>query len=556
MSSEQREAGLVSGGAIFRWALSIGLGAAVGFGAVKVFPPGVIGTPAQHGPSSLRVKEVQADGAAFECLPDGTRVAWQPEGTNQPPAPGRAHFAAPVALCIPFIALLACIALMPLVNARFWAHHYPAVSFFLASVVVAYYLGALGGAGRAAVLHAAIEYYSFIALVGGLYIVSGGILIDIRTRAGPLANTALLAVGALLANVVGTTGASMLLIRPFMRMNKGRLRPIHVVMFIFIVSNCGGCLTPIGDPPLYLGYLRGVPFLWTGAHLWPMWLVCTGLLLAVFFVIDTRVGPARAEHLEISQGRARDPAFHPVDIEATHIPLTIPHRGRPVLAGVPGAVCLALLVASVFIDPALKSWGALEGWPVGATVQILLATAAYFLTRPSIRHANGFNFHPVQEVAFLFAGIFMTMIPALAYLEANGARLGVTSPGQFYFATGLLSAVLDNAPTYLSFLQAAMGILHLPPEPAGVARFIANDYEIIHAAGGIAHFSGQALLEAISLAAVFFGAMTYIGNGPNFMVRAIAEGGGLKMPSFLGYVGLAAVILLPVLVVVWAIFVR
>jgi Na+/H+ antiporter NhaD/arsenite permease-like protein len=322
----------------------------------------------------------------------------------------------------------------------------------------------------------------------------------------------------------------MLLIRPFMRMNEGRLRPIHIVMFIFIVSNCGGCLTPIGDPPLYLGYLKGVPFSWTMLNLWPMWIVCVGALLAVFFVIDAAIGPGQAPESSTQRG--------------------------PLVVGVPAVICLALLVAGVFIDPALDRLAGLHGVPVGATFQLIVAISAHFLTRPSIHLSNAFSFHPVEEVGFLFAGIFLTMMPALGYLEANGSRLGIETPGEFYFLAGALSAMLDNAPTYLNLLQTAMGALHLPPDAQGALRFISSNYEVIHPGGRVARFQGAVVLESISLAAVFFGAMTYIGNGPNFMVKAIAEAGGVKMPSFFAYLGLASAILLPVLLVIWAIFVR
>ncbi|MCA9298992.1 MAG: sodium:proton antiporter, partial [Phycisphaerales bacterium] len=203
-------------------------------------------------------------------------------------------------LVAPFALLLLSIALMPFINEHFWHDHFPDFAFLLGGTMISYYLVAFGGEeyahgltyGQYQMKHVALEYYAFIALIGGLFVASGGILVDVRGRAGTLANVALLAFGAVFANIVGTTGASVLLIRPFMRMNKGRLRPIHVVMFIFIVSNCGGCLTPIGDPPLYLGFLKGVPFEWTIMHLWPMWLACIAMLLTVFAVIDKTIGPA------------------------------------------------------------------------------------------------------------------------------------------------------------------------------------------------------------------------------------------------------------------------
>jgi Na+/H+ antiporter NhaD/arsenite permease-like protein len=332
----------------------------------------------------------------------------------------------------------------------------------------------------------------------------------------------------------------MLLIRPFMRMNAGRLRPIHVVMFIFIVSNCAGCLTPIGDPPLYLGYLKGVPFTWTLSNLWPMWLFCVVLLLALFLVVDFRIGaPGGAGPSPLPE------------------PATPPRRFAPVsVRGGPAFICLALMVAGVFIDPLLKKFAGVEGIPIGATFQVVVAAAAYFLAAPEIHEENTFTFHPVKEVGLLFVGIFLTMIPALGYLAANAGSLGMETPTQFYFFTGGLSAVLDNAPTYLNFLQAGLGVLHLPLDAEGIARFIANDYEVIHSGGAVVHFRGLALLEAVSLGAVFFGAMTYIGNGPNFMVKSISEAAGVRMPSFFAYFGYAVVLLLPVLIATWAVFLR
>jgi Na+/H+ antiporter NhaD/arsenite permease-like protein len=500
-----------------------------------------------------RVKEFVADGTIVERLPSGETLPWSdtppsvspdavhPSGDAHDAGKGRGHAPAPsipLVLCLPFALLLGSIALMPFINARFWHDHYPDFAFLLGGVVAGFYLMAYGGYGRHALLHSLIEYYSFIALIGGLFVVSGGILIHVNAKATPFANTVLLACGAVLANIVGTTGASMLLIRPFMRMNAGRLKPIHIVMFIFIVSNCAGCLTPIGDPPLYLGYLKGVPFEWTLIHLWPMWLMCVGLLLALFFVIDSRLPRA---------------AGAPALPEPTRRRLPVSIRGG---AGGSAFICLGLMVLGVFIDPMLKKFAGVEGIPVGATFQLIVAGVAYRLANVEIHEDNAFTFHPVKEVAMLFVGIFLTMIPALGYLSANAGSLGVETPTQFYFFTGGLSAVLDNAPTYLNFGQAALGLLHLPLNADGLARFIAHEFEVVHTDGGVSHFKGVVLLEAISLAAVFFGAMTYIGNGPNFMVKSISEAAGVRMPSFFAYFGYACLLLLPILIAVWAVFIR
>lgn len=472
-------------------------------------------------------------------------------GVANPPPPGTADDHAdaghgptpkvPLWLCAPFAALLLSIAVMPFINAGFWHRHYPDFAFLLGGMTLAYYLSAFGDYGKHEIMHVALEYYSFIALVGGLFVASGGILVNVKAAGSARSNTVLLAVGAVIANVVGTTGASMLLIRPFMRINKGRMRALHAVFFIFIVSNCGGCLTPIGDPPLYLGFLKGVPFTWTLTHLWPMWLTVNGVLLAIFFVYDSRIPKSATGRIEAALAEGVSHAHGLIE------------GGRSM-------ALLLLIVSCVFVDPLLKKYAGFSGFPVGATLQIVLSIAAYVVGSPSIRAANGFNFEPVKEVGFLFVGIFLTMAPALGYLAVNSSKLGLESPTQFYFGTGILSGVLDNAPTYVSFLQAGMGVLHLPLNPQGIETFIRCSFDIVHADGSVLEFQGQVLLEAISLGAVFFGALTYIGNGPNFMVRAIVDGAGddlrVRMPSFFGYVVYSLLILLPVLVINWVLFIR
>lgn len=384
-------------------------------------------------------------------------------------------------------------------------------------------VGGGGSYGAHAMLHALVEYYSFIALVGGLFVVSGTILIETRARGHVVSNCFILIAGAILANIVGTTGASMLLIRPYMRINRGRLFSIHIIMFILVVSNCGGCLTPIGDPPLYLGYLKGVPFSWTLTHLWPEWLFVCGCLIVILAVLDAII----ERNIRASGHVDRHPE---------------PRTGPLVrISGTPGLVCLPLMVLGVFIDPMLKKFAGIEGIPIGATFQIAVAVVAYRLASDRILSANNFTFGPVIEVGCLFAGIFASMVPALAYLAEHGKQLGIDTPTAFHFGTGALSAVLDNAPTYLNFLQVAIGPTEMTP--ASIATLIADP-------------AGNTLLCAISTGAVFFGAMTYIGNGPNFMVKAIADNAGVRMPSFFGYLARASLILLPVLILNWALFIR
>ncbi len=421
---------------------------------------------------------------------------------------------------IPFVVLLASAALMPLISRRIWHRHYPDFAFGLGGIVAGYYMVGMGMYGMHAIMHAGLEYYAFIALVGGLYVVSGGILIRTQGRAGPVGNTLLLAFGAVLANIVGTTGASVLLIRPFMRLNEGRLRPLHIILFIFIVSNCGGSLTPIGDPPLYLGFLKGVPFFWTLKHLWEDWLITVGPLLVVYFAIDT--------FFSSRDRKSAAPA-------AEKLPFSIS------ILGMRGIIALVLMIGGVFVDPLLGHFGLLQGLPVGATFQLLVAIVAYTTAPRQLLEENEFTFEPVKDVGLLFVGIFITMVPALGYLSAHGGDLGLDSPTRYYWATGGLSAILDNAPTYLNFLQ-----ISIAPEEvtrASIATFIATPL-------------GSGDLRAISTAAVFFGAMTYIGNGPNFMVKAIAESSGVRMPTFLGYLGWASLILLPILAIHWYVMIR
>ena len=445
------------------------------------------------------------------------------------PARGAVPFIG-LGLCVPFALLLLSMAVMPFIHERFWHHHFPDISFGLAGLVAGYYLWAfdLGHFGQHAMQHAAMEYYEFIALVGGLYVASGGVVIRVRARGGPFANTALLAAGAVLANIVGTTGASVLLIRPFLRMNAGRIRPMHVVMFIFIVSNCGGCLTPIGDPPLYLGYIKGVPFFWTLEALWPQWLLCVGTLLVLFFVLDSRL---LARQLSRPSGASLEVVSAIEGDETKH-----GSAAAISLRGAVGLTALALIIAAVFLDPFLRSRGIHTPVPVGPAAQILIAAAAFFMTRPALRRENQFTFFPILEVGLLFFGIFVTMTPALAYLAANGDALGLTTPGTYYFATGALSGVLDNAPTYVNMLQVAVRPDAITPDR--IEALLATD-------------AGVRTLAAISTGAVFFGAMTYIGNGPNFIVRAIADSSGVRMPSFFGYTLRAVLVLLPVLVLVY-----
>jgi Na+/H+ antiporter NhaD/arsenite permease-like protein len=415
---------------------------------------------------------------------------------------------------LPFLVLLACIALFPFINKRFWEHHYHQLAIALGLLIAIPYVTLFGEFGRHRMFETLIEYVRFIALIGSLYVVAGGILIEISGEGRPFLNTLILGVGAVLANLFGTTGASALLIRPFLRINKERIRSFHVVYFIFIVSNCGGALTPIGDPPLFLGYLYGVPFSWTIVNCWPAWLLTVGLLLGIFFLIDT-LGAPKATSSE-------------------------PTRVK--ISGAINFVWLTVVLLGVFLDKFLAEHVSqdLAAFPIGALLMVVAASIAYKRSNPEIITKNEFNFGPIKEVAFLFLGIFATMVPALDYLAANAEKLGVTTPGGFYFASGILSGFLDNAPTYLNFLTAAFGLKGLSLD-RDMAKFI-TEYP-------------QYLL-GISLGSVFFGACTYIGNGPNFMVKAIAETSGAPTPSFFGYIFKYTPILIIICSIVWIVFLR
>jgi Na+/H+ antiporter NhaD/arsenite permease-like protein len=322
----------------------------------------------------------------------------------------------------------------------------------------------------------------------------------------------------------------MLLLRPFMRINEGRLRPVHIIFFIFIVSNCAGCLTPIGDPPLYLGFLKGVPFAWTAVHLFSDWLFTVGLLLALLVAVDYRIGPVRRES---GAPAVMAPEADALIEEEIRAPLGLRLRGGA------GLLCLALMIGGVFVDPLIERLTGYHGLPIGATLQVAIAAVAYRFAPSEILRENDFSFAPVKEVGVLFLGIFLTMTPALAYLADHGASLGMRTPTAFYFGTGILSAFLDNAPTYLNFLQVAL--------PGAMTREGVREF--------IATHRGVVTLDAISTGAVFFGAMTYIGNGPNFMVKSIAEAADVPMPSFLAYMARACLFLLPVLILHWLVFI-
>ena len=431
--------------------------------------------------------------------------------------------AVPAWLLLPFGLLLLLIATMPLTSAKvkhWWEHNYPFVALGLGALVSLYYVLKIPDGGGL-IAHTAHDYVSFIALIGSLFVVAGGIHLKVKAEASPWENVLFLAVGAVVANLVGTTGASMVLIRPWIRMNKIRIGAYHVVFFIFIVSNVGGALTPVGDPPLFLGYLRGVPFFWLVEHVLVGWLVAVGAILAAFYVFDRR-------SFQRMPAKLRSEVAHHAD--------TFRFDG-----GI-NVVFLLAIIGAVFLP---------ETFFLREMVMIGAAVASYFLTPKFVHAENAFAFGPIKEVAFLFGGIFTTMMPALGYLEAHGQEFGFTRPLQYYFASGALSSVLDNAPTYVNFLQLA----ETTARAADPAAFVAAGAGSA-AAIRVLLTTHPAYVIAVSLGAVFFGAMTYIGNGPNFMVKSIAHDAGVHCPSFFGYIFKYSLpILLPILVAVGLIFV-
>ena len=399
--------------------------------------------------------------------------------------------APPVVAVVPFVLMLLAIAVCPLWAPQWWEpnRHKLAVGVLLGAPVLVLYLLRR----PAALLEMGEDYVSFIVLLAALYAISGGIRLTGDLRATPLTNTAFLGVGTVLASLIGTTGASMLLIWPLLQTNRERRRVKHtVIFFIFLVSNIGGMLTPLGDPPLFLGYLRGIPFRWTFG-LWPMWLFMSVVLLVLYFAWDWR------EHGRESHAALRDDR---ANIE----PLRLRGGGNALTLG-------AVVVAVAALH---APWRELT---IAA-----VAAVSLWRTPASIRRENGVRAYPMIEVAVLFFGIFLTMIPALELLRVRGDALGVREPWQFFWATGLLSSFLDNAPTYLTFLSLAQS-LRLTPEIVGVTHVV---------------------LQAISVGAVAMGANSYIGNAPNFMVKSIAEEAKVDMPSFFGYMLYSGTILLPV----------
>ncbi len=444
----------------------------------------------------------------------------------------------PLWSCIPFAGMLLSIAIIPLIRPEWWEKKKPWVVLFwsllfLIPFAVAYGLGTASERFLESIIG---DYLTFIVLLFGLFCVTGNISLEGDIKGTPLTNTILLLLSALLSSWIGTTGASMLMIRPIIRANKYRPHKTQIaVFFIFLVSNIGGCLTPIGDPPLLMGFMRGVPFFWS-LSLLPVMLMNFGILLTAFFIIDT-IFYNKDKKLGMSYNIAKEDK-KPIRLRGAH-----------------NIIYLVMIVVAVILSgilPTMPAFQNAEGEVIGLhilgevsltvpaiiEIVIILIAAALSLitTKKEVREANHFSWDAIQEVAVLFVGIFVTMIPALLILKAKGGELGLTEPWQMFWATGALSSFLDNTPTYLVFMTTAGSL----GASTGVSTIVGT--------------ISQQMLMAISCGAVFMGANTYIGNAPNLMVKSIAEENGMKMPSFFGYMGWSLSCLIPVFIIDMLVF--
>jgi Na+/H+ antiporter NhaD/arsenite permease-like protein len=416
----------------------------------------------------------------------------------------------------PFIAMLLSIAIIPLVLPDWWDsnRNKTLLSVALSLPVLVVILPCNPNLLK----HSLLDYFSFLTLLGALFVISGGIHVSGAFAGTPFVNTIFLAIGALLANLIGTTGASMLLVRPYIRANQVRRHKAHlIVFFIFIVSNTAGLLTPLGDPPLFLGFLRGVPFHWT-LRLLPQWALVVGMLLIIFNFFEQYV--FLKEDVETPGALAED----------------VQPRRRLHIQGSRNFLYLLGVMAAAMLSGYFA-------WPKGVqeSIMITMALLSWYTTPKGVHKLNHFHFHPIAEVAALFLGIFVTMIPALEILDARAASLNLRQPWHFFWLSGALSSFLDNAPTYLTFSAMASGLVGARVEDL---RTLINSQ------------LGERLLVAVSCGSVFMGANTYIGNGPNFMVKSIAERSGIKKPSFGHYMLYSGAILIPIFIIATLVFFR
>ncbi|MDD4122451.1 MAG: sodium:proton antiporter [Eubacteriales bacterium] len=447
----------------------------------------------------------------------------------------------PIWSIIPFVGLLLSLAIIPLIKGEWWEHNMgKTVIFWSLAFLIPFGIGFGANALTFNLLEIVLlDYLPFIVLLFGLFAVSGGIVLRGTLVGTPKVNLILLLIGTILASWIGTTGAACLMIRPVIRANKWRVKKAHVIIFfIFLVANMGGSLTPIGDPPLFLGFLRGVPFFWT-MHLLPLLLFNSAILLVAFFILDTRFYKK-----ELAEGRS------PQDVigDAPKEPLKV--------GGAHNVIFLAMIIGAVILSGTLPNLDAFANQATGELyglniydgvvmsynsliqmgIILLAALLSMKTTQKAIREENSFTWASIIEVAKLFIGIFITMIPALALLRTNGAALGLSEPAHFFWATGMLSSFLDNAPTYLVFMTTAGSL--------GAVEGLVTGVGVI----------APEILIAVSAGAVFMGANTYIGNAPNFMVRSIAEENKITMPSFFGYMGWSLCFLIPLFILDTIIF--
>ena len=429
---------------------------------------------------------------------------------------------------VPFIGLLFAIALIPLLNEKWWEKRFYRVAVIVGIPMTVF----MFFQDQHWLFHMFLEYASFIALLTALYIISGGITIATNIEYSPYVNLAFLIVGAIIANIIGTTGAAMLLIRPLLKINAGRKHNVHVIIFfIFIVANIGGALTPLGDPPLFLGFLHGVDFFWT-LKLFAPWITTLGILLVIFFLFDLYF--SKREHI----------CYHSFKYELGFL---VKHTDK--IVEVHGKINFFFIIGvlgTILIYPKLPGTMS-EALKTGIQISLLgfFSFLSLRFTRQELREYNEFSWGPIKEVAILFAAIFIAMIPAIVILQEKGAYIGVTRPIQFFWTTGLLSSFLDNTPTYLTFLSVGESVsenaLLLNPN---IKSVILNNGEHVL----------DVILKAISMGAVFMGALTYIGNGPNFMVKSMAERSNYHMPSFFAYMLWSVLILIPVFLLVGYLF--
>ncbi|RMH61803.1 MAG: sodium:proton antiporter [Calditrichaeota bacterium] len=444
----------------------------------------------------------------------------------------------PIWSAIPFVGILLSIALFPLIAPHFWHHHFPKVSAFWAILFAVPFLFVYGHEAWHEILHIYLaDYIPFIILLWGLFTVSGGILVKGTLKGTPVMNLVMLLIGTFLSSVIGTTGSAMVMIRPMLRANAHRKNKVHVfIFFIFLVANIGGSLTPLGDPPLFLGFLHGVSFFWTFNLIKEM-LFVAAILLTIFYIIDS--------YNYKKEGVVEDVVDEPEPLRvegALNFLFLLGIIGGVLFSGFVHLGEVSILGVHVAVQNIIR-----DVWIV------LMGLASLKTTAPSIRKGNDFNWFPILEVAYLFAGIFMTIIPALAILKAgeHGALASLVSSVKtnhdYFWITGILSSFLDNAPTYLTFFNTALGSLNLTEDQVRAAFAAGHALEtypdFIH------------LLTAISLGAVYMGANTYIGNAPNFMVKSICEEAGITMPSFFGYIFRWSLpILIPVFLLVTFVF--